>query len=78
MNNSLKHAHSTSTHLDLVNDDNRIKFRFRDNGKGFKMNGHNVGHGLNNVKRRAQMIDAKMNIHSEGDGTVAELDLSFN
>lgn len=55
MHNSLKHAHSTTTHLDLVKDENRIKFRFRDNGTGFKMNGHNVGHGLNNVKRRAQI-----------------------
>ncbi len=78
MNNSLKHAHSSTTHLDLVRDDSRIKFRFRDNGKGFKMNGHNVGHGLNNVKRRAQMIDADIHIHSEGDGTVAELDLQMN
>ncbi len=78
MNNSLKHAHSTNTHLDLVKDDNHIKFRFRDNGKGFKMNGHNVGHGLNNVKRRAHLIHAEMNIHSEGDGTVAELDLPID
>jgi len=75
MNNSLKHAHSTNTHLDLVKEDSRIRFRFRDNGTGFKMNGHNVGHGLNNVKRRAEMIKAHMTIHSEGDGTVAELDL---
>lgn len=78
MNNSLKHAHSTHTHLDLVKDENRIKFRFRDNGTGFKMNGHNVGHGLNNVKRRAHMILGEMSIHSEGDGTVAELDLPLN
>ncbi len=78
MHNSLKHAHSTNTHLDLVKDENRLKFRFRDNGTGFKMNGHNVGHGLNNVKRRAQMIHGEMIIHSEGDGTVAELDLAFD
>ena len=75
MHNSLKHAHSTNTNLELVKDENFIKFRFRDNGTGFKMNGHNTGHGLNNVKRRAQMIHAQMDIHSEGDGTVAELDL---
>lgn len=78
MNNSLKHANSTSTHLDLVKDENRIKFRFRDNGTGFKMNGHNLGHGLNNVKRRAQMIHGEMTIQSEGDGTVAELNLALN
>ncbi len=78
MNNSLKHAHSSNTHLDLITEESSIKFRFRDNGKGFKMNGHNVGHGLNNVKRRAEMIHADITIHSEGDGTVAELDLQMN
>lgn len=78
MNNSLKHAHSSTTHLDLIAEESSIKFRFRDNGKGFKMNGHNVGHGLNNVKRRAEMIHADITIHSEGDGTVAELDLQMN
>ncbi|MBL0342323.1 MAG: hypothetical protein IPP71_16290 [Bacteroidetes bacterium] len=77
MHNSLKHAHSTQTHLELVKETNFIKFRFRDNGSGFKMNGHNVGHGLNNVKRRALLIDAHIDIHSEGTGTVAELDLSL-
>jgi len=75
MHNSLKHAHSTNTYLDMVKDENMIKFRFRDNGTGFKMNGHNVGHGLNNVKRRAGLISAKVEIRSEGVGTVAELTL---
>ncbi len=75
MHNSLKHAGSTNTNLELVQDEHLIKFRFKDNGTGFKMNGHNVGHGLNNVKRRAQMIHARIDIHSEGTGTVAELDL---
>jgi ligand-binding sensor domain-containing protein len=77
MHNSLKHAHSTSTNLELVRDENMVKFRFRDNGTGFKMNGHNVGNGLNNVKRRAQMIHARIDIHSEGNGTVAELNVPF-
>jgi ligand-binding sensor domain-containing protein len=75
MHNSLKHAHSTNTYLDMVKDENMIKFRFRDNGTGFKMNGHNVGHGLNNVKRRAGLISARVEIRSEGQGTVAELTL---
>ncbi|MBK6643934.1 MAG: hypothetical protein IPG39_23255 [Bacteroidetes bacterium] len=75
MHNSLKHANSTTTNLELVREEQLVRFRFKDNGTGFKMNGHNTGHGLNNVKRRANMINARIDIHSEGDGTVAELDL---
>jgi signal transduction histidine kinase len=58
-----------------LRENGHLKFRFRDNGAGFKMNGSNVGHGLNNVKRRAGLIDASITIKSEGTGTVAELDL---
>ncbi len=75
MHNSLKHAHGTLTHFDLSRENGHLKFRFRDNGEGFKMNGGPVGHGLNNVKRRAGLINASINIKSEGTGTVAELDL---
>lgn len=78
MHNSLKHANSTATMLELVKDENLIKFRFRDNGTGFKMNGNNTGHGLNNVKRRASLINARIDVHSEGDGTVAELDVPLD
>ena len=59
----------------MVREEQLVRFRFKDNGTGFKMNGHNTGHGLNNVKRRANMINARIDIHSEGNGTVAELDL---
>ena len=45
---------------------------------GFKMNGNNTGHGLNNVKRRASLINARIDVHSEGDGTVAELDVPLD
>ncbi len=75
MHNSLKHAHGTATSLDLVSNGDIVKFRFRDNGVGFKLNGQGVGRGLENVKRRANYINAAIRIHSEEQGTVAELDV---
>jgi len=73
MHNALKHSGGSDVKLSLKAEEKRILFSFRDNGTGFRMNGQNVGHGLNNVKRRAQMIDAEISIQSEGDGTIAQL-----
>ena len=39
------------------------------------MNGRNVGNGLNNVKRRAKLIDADINISTADIGTIAELSI---
>jgi ligand-binding sensor domain-containing protein/two-component sensor histidine kinase len=76
MHNSLKHAHGSATSLDLVANGKAVKFRFRDNGVGFMLNGNGSGRGLENVKRRARMIHAHISIHSDnGSGTVAELDV---
>jgi signal transduction histidine kinase len=55
--------------------DEKVKFTFRDDGKGFVMNGQNVGNGLNNVKRRAKMINAEISIKNDTAGTVAELEI---
>ena len=78
MHNALKHSGSTETKLSLSAEDKELIMSFRDNGSGFRMNGQNVGHGLNNVKRRAQLINAKISIQSEGGGTKAELVLPLN
>ena len=75
MNNSLKHAHGKSTHLSLERNEHNIRFMFKDDGKGFVMNGKNVGNGLNNVKRRAKLINAEINIKNDVVGTVAELEI---
>lgn len=75
MNNSLKHAQGKSTHLSFMKEDEKVRFTFRDDGKGFVMNGQNVGNGLNNVKRRAKMINAEIRIKNDTVGTVAELEI---
>ena len=77
MHNSLKHANGNTTALEIEMNGSYIKFRFRDNGTGFKLNGHGIGRGLENVKRRAQQIQAVIKINSENSGTVAELDLAY-
>ena len=76
MNNSLKHAQGKSTRLSLERGEHNIRFMFKDDGKGFVMNGRNVGNGLNNVKRRAKLINAEINIKNDDVGTVAELEIA--
>jgi len=75
MHNSLKHAGGTATALDLEQQNGLLRFRFRDNGKGFKLNGHSNGRGMENIKKRAGQIHAIVSIRPDNSGTVAELEL---
>lgn len=77
MNNSLKHAGGTATALDLEQENGLLRFRFRDNGKGFKLNGNSTGRGMENIRRRAGQIHAGIKIQPDTIGTVAELELSI-
>lgn len=79
MHNSLKHGSATHTFLDLEKNNGTMILRFGDDGKGFNiegLNGH--GHGIKNVKRRAELIHAETNFKSNGTGTVFELKLNLN
>ena len=78
MHNSLKHAGGTATALDLEQQNGHLCFRFRDNGKGFQLNGQSNGRGMENIKIRAGQIKASIRIQPEQTGTVAELELAID
>ncbi len=79
MHNSLKHGTPTHTYLDLERQNGMLTVRFGDDGTGFdpaKGNGH--GHGLRNVRRRAELIHAQAGFRTNGTGTTFELQLKLN
>ncbi|HEY1394426.1 MAG TPA: sensor histidine kinase, partial [Methylibium sp.] len=71
--NVLKHAHASviSVQTGLDASGRSVFIRVRDNGGGFK--GEHRGHGLDNMRQRAQSIGAVLAIDGSAGGTTLEL-----
>jgi signal transduction histidine kinase len=71
VNNAIKYAKANTITVNLSEEKNVLKIEIKDNGKGFDVNSVELGNGLNNMKKRAQEINARFEIDSkEGAGTI--------
>ncbi|MCX6180811.1 MAG: PAS domain S-box protein [Bacteroidetes bacterium] len=82
VNNAVKHSMATKIKVSFsVTNENEMLLKIEDNGKGFKQEkimsfyeSHTIGSGLNNMKERAELINARLSIESHsGEGTVVGL-----
>jgi two-component system NarL family sensor kinase len=64
--NTIKHAKATELNVEIVFN-SFIKITAHDNGVGFTEDGNHDGIGLQNMKNRAKIIGAILNIHSKKD-----------
>ncbi len=78
INNVARHASCTSALSSITVSRNRLVLELEDDGRGFSVapplagqtNGHSAGHGLENMRRRANELNGKLIIESEsGKGT---------
>lgn len=65
INNALKYADASKIIVDVKKSHDKIQFFVIDNGIGFKEKDIILGNGLNNMKKRAQDIGAKLNVDSD-------------
>jgi len=73
LNNSLKHSAAREVILEAQMQGKRLHMRLKDDGKGFDGEKLSNGNGLENMKRRAEMIGGKLEVHSTiGEGTLIE------
>ena len=74
INNLVKYSRATHASIQLLHNGKNLTLQVRDNGKGFDTSQHSNGNGLNNMKRRAKEMKARLIIESEtGSGTNIEL-----
>ena len=81
LTNITKHAEATLVNIRIENKNERLLIRIIDNGKGIKssMLQNPLSMGLLNMKERANLIGAELDISSSGDrGTTIELILTIN
>jgi signal transduction histidine kinase len=67
--NSIKHADCQSIQIALLKTDNLLEIILEDDGKGFNTQVTGKGIGLNNIKKRTEMIHGSYHIKSQNTGT---------
>lgn len=77
--NSLKHAACRKINIILENENQLLKVTATDDGKGFDMSTPSTGIGLQNMKRRAEQLNATYQLQSTpGKGTILVLQLNLH
>jgi signal transduction histidine kinase len=69
LHNSLKHSHSDLFEVNINTTDTVFRLEMKDFGVGYDTNQTNSGLGLNNMKLRAKLIGARLNMDSGPSGT---------
>ena len=70
LNNIVKHSHASETNVYLDSKAEQALLGIQDNGQGFNMTETSSGFGLGNMRERAAMIGASLQVTSErGQGT---------
>lgn len=68
--NTVKHSRATELNLEFLYQPDQLTICCKDNGIGFEIDKDFSGIGLKNMKNRAQVINAKLDIKSKpGEGT---------
>lgn len=70
--NCIKHAKCTAIHLNFISTNTNFEMNIEDNGAGID-NTINSGIGLSNMKNRANLINARLDISSNEKGTIVKL-----
>ena len=76
LSNIVRHADATEVYVDLHETASEIILDISDNGQGFDMAAVSQGRGLQNMRRRAELLGGTLDIRSEaGRGTTLTLKL---
>ena len=68
LSNTFKHARASKVDVLLGFKPDGVQFQVQDNGRGFDGTNTNSGHGLNNMRLRAEELGGTFNIRSIHDG----------
>lgn len=78
INNSIKHSKCDTIFVSLMTNENTIVLSLKDDGIGFNTKSIAAGQGIANIKKRAAIIKAKMELHSiENRGTQLLIRLQY-
>ena len=74
INNAARHSQSHQVTIEFSVDPRSLALRITDNGTGFDLNADDEGHGLENMRQRAQALGGELTIDTgAGKGTIIDL-----
>jgi signal transduction histidine kinase len=73
LTNILKHARATLVQVQIVGEGDALRIHIEDDGIGMDGAGNDAGHGLRNMRRRADLLGATLKIDSAPGGTCVEV-----
>jgi signal transduction histidine kinase len=76
VNNAIKHSNATKIEVNVNAKTNNIAIIIKDNGKGFKTETVEAGNGLQSMRKRAEELEAKLEITSKQTGTLVTVYLT--
>ncbi|MDP4283000.1 MAG: two-component regulator propeller domain-containing protein [Bacteroidota bacterium] len=78
INNLVKYSGCTEAEIDVRLYSSQLKVLIKDNGKGFNVGNYDTGNGLGSMKKRAEEMNATLDILSEADkGTAIVLSVKI-
>jgi signal transduction histidine kinase len=78
INNLVKYAQASQAFIDVQFDEHHLLLSVRDNGRGFEASGPREGNGLPGMRRRAEMMNARVEVKSAmGAGTAIRLQVEI-
>ena len=78
VNNIAKYSEATVVDIILKIENNKLLLTISDNGKGFDTSNNTKGNGLNNMRKRAEQINAILEIKSSiNKGTIISLKMEL-
>jgi signal transduction histidine kinase len=71
VNNAVRHSGCDAMDIELIVESGRLQLKMADNGRGLDPNATPAGHGLNNMRRRAQGLAGELEVLSGEAGGVS-------
>ncbi|HQT91484.1 MAG TPA: ATP-binding protein, partial [Candidatus Kryptobacter bacterium] len=79
LNNSVKHSGCKNLSIGIKSMKNQISLLISDDGRGFPVESHSSGHGLGNMRARAEKLGGEYKLKSSpGDGTTIQVTVPAN
>jgi len=77
LSNVARHAQATHVHLSAAVQDDRLRLKIQDNGRGLPVD-YLIGYGLRNMRDRARLLGGELRVESQpGHGTVVAVDVPW-
>lgn len=75
--NIVKHSQASQSTFQITDENQNLKIKISDNGKGFSSESSSVGYGLSSMRSRTESLDGEFSLISDDSGTTVSLSIDL-